>query len=68
MELADIVMSDTRKTAATVVAEAAGGEAAQHLLGHASLEVTQRHYIRRRPRVEGVTADALDAALGQVSR
>jgi len=52
-----------RKTAAKIVEEALGLEAAKQLLGHSDSRITRHHYAAEEVNVSPDIADALDAAL-----
>lgn len=54
-----------RRTVATAINGEANIDLAAELLGHSDSTITIRHYIRRDERVNPITAELLDRALGK---
>src|SRR5690606_19825998 len=54
-----------RRTTATLVERAAGLTLASRMLGHANEQITRASYVVTAERVDPVTADILDAVLGE---
>ena len=54
-----------RRTTATLVERAAGLTLASRLLGHANEQITRASYVVTAEKVDPVTADILDAVLGE---